>query len=243
MYVQIKNLQYKYKNASELTIKDFSLDIEQGEIISILGESGSGKSTILRLLAGLETPKSGMISINGNKIVDDRTFVSPEKRGVGMVFQDYALFPHMTVEKNIKFGLRKMSRQQKQERLEEMLSLVNLSEFKKRYPYELSGGQQQRVALARALAPAPSLLVFDEPFSNLDANLQIKIRDELRTILKQTGITSIFVTHDQADAKALADRIVYIEKGGMHKIISPETWVDFPEECPIVKTNKELINV
>lgn len=213
MFVQIKNLQYQYKRAKEDTIKDFSLDIEKGEIISILGESGSGKSTILRLIAGLELPKCGMICIDGKTVCNDCQFTPPEKRGVGMVFQDYALFPHMTVAKNIKYGLRNMSRKQKQERLEEMLSLINMTEYKDRYPYELSGGQQQRVALARALAPEPSLLILDEPFSNLDANLQGKIRDELRTILKQTGITSIFVTHDQEDAKALADRTIYIKNG------------------------------
>lgn len=222
MFIQIKDLQYQYKNSSEPTIKNFTLDIEAGEIISILGESGSGKSTILRLIAGLETPKAGSIVINGLPIFDDSHYVPPEKRGVGMVFQDYALFPHMTVEKNIKFGLRNMDRKQKNARLNEMLELINLSDYKKRYPYELSGGQQQRVALARALAPAPSLLVFDEPFSNLDANLQVKIREELRTILKQTGITSIFVTHDQADARALADRIVYIKKGVVNKLGTPE---------------------
>jgi iron(III) transport system ATP-binding protein len=222
MFIQIENLQYQYKNASEPTIKDFSLEMEQGEIVCILGESGSGKSTILRLLAGLETPNKGAISINGKTIIDDHQFTEPEKRGVGMVFQDYALFPHMTVAKNVQYGLRKMTRQQKQKRLDEMLSLVNLSEYKDRYPFELSGGQQQRVALARALAPAPSLLIFDEPFSNLDANLQVKIRDELRSILKKTGITSIFVTHDQEDAKALADRIVFIEDGVISRVGPPE---------------------
>jgi iron(III) transport system ATP-binding protein len=229
VFVQIENLQYQYKNTSELTIKDFSLIIEKGETIAILGESGSGKSTLLRLIAGLEIPRSGLISINGTKFVDHRTFVAPEKRGIGMVFQDYALFPHMTVEKNIKYGLRNMTRKQKQARLEEMLTLVNLSDYKKRYPYELSGGQQQRVALARALAPAPSLLIFDEPFSNLDASLQVKIRDDLRAILKQTGITSIFVTHDQTDAKALADRIVYIEKGVVQNIMSLNTGIKSPK--------------
>ncbi len=218
MFIQIKDLQYQYKNAKAATIKNFTLDIERGEIISILGESGSGKSTILRLIAGLETPNSGSISIDGNRIVDNNNYVPPEKRGVGMVFQDYALFPHMTVEKNIKFGLRNMNRREKQQRLNEMLELINLVDFKDRYPYELSGGQQQRVALARALAPAPSLLIFDEPFSNLDAHLQIKIREELRKILKQTGITSIFVTHDQEDARALADRIVYIANGVVNRV-------------------------
>ncbi|MDZ5472718.1 ABC transporter ATP-binding protein [Bacillus sp. 31A1R] len=218
MFVQIENLVYQYKNASQPTIKNFSLQLDQGEIIAILGESGSGKSTVLRLIAGLEIPKSGMIVINGKRMVDDRTFLPPEKRGIGMVFQDYALFPHMTVEQNIKFGLRHMKVKQKQERLNEVLELVNLSDYKKRYPYELSGGQQQRVALARALAPAPSLLLFDEPFSNLDANLQMRIRDELKEILKQTNSTSIFVTHDQEDAAALADRTIFLEKGAVKNL-------------------------
>jgi iron(III) transport system ATP-binding protein len=222
MFVQIESLQYQYKNASEPTIKDFSLDMTQGEIVCILGESGSGKSTILRLLAGLEEANRGSIAINGKTIMDHHHYTPPEKRGIGMVFQDYALFPHMTVANNIKYGLRKMTRRQKQHRLDEMLSLINLTDYKDRYPYELSGGQQQRVALARALAPAPSLLIFDEPFSNLDANLQVKIRDELRAILKKTGITSIFVTHDHEDAKALADRIVFIENGLISRIGPPE---------------------
>ncbi|WP_043932413.1 ABC transporter ATP-binding protein [Bacillus sp. EB01] len=213
MFVNISNLQYTYRNAKEAVIKDFNLDIEKGEIVAILGASGSGKSTILRLIAGLETPGNGTITIGGETVCDHRTFVQPEKRGIGFVFQDYALFPHMTVEKNILFGLKKKSRKDKHARLEEMLNLVNLSDYADRYPHELSGGQQQRVALARALAPEPSLLILDEPFSNLDADLQKKIRGELRDLIKQTGITSIFVTHDKDDAKAMADRIVYIENG------------------------------
>ena len=221
MFVQIKDLTFHYKNSKEPTIHNFSLSIEEGEIISILGKSGSGKSTILRLIAGLEIPKNGSIEINGKMMSDDTHLIQPEKRGVGLVFQDYALFPHMTVANNIKFGLKKMSKQQKSERLEEVLYLVGLSEFAKRYPYELSGGQQQRVALARALAPNPSLIMFDEPFSNLDADLQLRIRDELRSILKQTGITSIFVTHDREDAKALADRIVMMQDGTIIQIGKP----------------------
>ncbi|MBB5326195.1 iron(III) transport system ATP-binding protein [Anoxybacillus tepidamans] len=220
MHVQIEDLTFQYRNAKTPTIKNFSLSIDKGEIISILGDSGSGKSTILRLIAGLEIPQSGTIKIDGKTILSHTHFTPPEKRGVGMVFQDYALFPHMTVAKNIMFGLRNMKKAEKLARLEEMLELINLKDFKNRYPYELSGGQQQRVALARALAPAPSLLIFDEPFSNLDASLQEKIRGELRVLLKQTGITSIFVTHDQADAKALADRIVYIKNGTIERIVS-----------------------
>ncbi|WP_059173264.1 ABC transporter ATP-binding protein [Bacillus sp. FJAT-27445] len=213
MFIQIKDLNYKYKNAKEAVIKNFCLDIERGEIVSILGESGSGKSTILRLIAGLECPQDGSINICGETVCNRSCFIAPEKRGIGFVFQDYALFPHMTVAKNILFGLKKKSRKEKRERLDEMLNLVNLSDYANRYPHELSGGQQQRVALARALAPEPSLLILDEPFSNLDAGLQEKIRGELRAIIKKTGITSIFVTHDQEDAHAMADRIVYIENG------------------------------
>lgn len=221
MFVQIKDLSFQYKNAKEPTIHNFSLSIVEGEIISILGSSGSGKSTILRLIAGLEVPKTGSIEINGVMMSDDTHMIQPEKRGIGLVFQDYALFPHMTVANNIKFGLKKMSKQQKNERLEEVLHLVGLTEYAKRYPYELSGGQQQRVALARALAPNPSLIMFDEPFSNLDADLQIRIRDELRGILKKTGITSIFVTHDREDAKVLADRIVMMKDGTIMETGTP----------------------
>lgn len=221
MFVQIEDLSFQYKNSKEPTIHNFSLSIKEGEIVSILGNSGCGKSTILRLIAGLEIPKRGSIEINGRMMSDDTHLIQPEKRGIGLVFQDYALFPHMTVANNIKFGLKKMSKHQKNERLEEVLNLVGLTEYTKRYPYELSGGQQQRVALARALAPNPSLIMFDEPFSNLDADLQLKIRDELCNILKQTGITSIFVTHDREDAIALADRVVIMKNGTIVQIGKP----------------------
>ncbi|CAG9619968.1 ABC transporter ATP-binding protein [Sutcliffiella rhizosphaerae] len=213
MYIQIRDLQFQYKNTNKSTLDHIQVDIERGEIVSILGKSGSGKSTLLRIIAGLEDPTGGSMVVNGQVIFDKKTFIAPEKRGIGVVFQDYALFPHMTVAQNVKYGLRKMNRKQKQDRLEEMLSLINLVDYGHRYPYELSGGQQQRVALARALAPSPSLLLLDEPFSNLDAHLQEKIRDELKEILKKTGITSVFVTHDFADAKAIADRILYIDEG------------------------------
>jgi iron(III) transport system ATP-binding protein len=222
MYVEINELSFTYKNAKEKTIHNETITIEKGEIITIIGKSGSGKSTILRLIAGLEVPDCGSISINGQVMTDDLQFVQPEKRGVGMVFQDYALFPHMTVAANIKFGLKKMKRREKESRLQEVIELVGLKGFEKRYPYELSGGQQQRVALARAMAPNPSLIMFDEPFSNLDADLQIKIRDELRNILKQAAITSIFVTHDQADARALADRVIIMEDGRVIQAGTPE---------------------
>jgi iron(III) transport system ATP-binding protein len=226
MFVQIRDLKFKYKKAVEDTVKGFNLEIEKGEIISILGESGSGKSTVLRLIAGLETPRQGLIRIADKLMVDNNSFVQPEKRGIGMVFQDYALFPHMTVDKNVKFGLHKIEAAEKNQRLAEVLKLVNLNGFEKRYPHELSGGQQQRVALARALAPRPSLLLLDEPFSNLDRELQLKIRDDLKTILQKAGMTTIFVTHDKEDSQALADRVVIMRNGEIAAIGDPRVILD-----------------
>lgn len=222
MYVNIVGLKFKYNNAKEETIRDFNLEIKKGEIISILGESGSGKSTVLRLITGLEIPTEGQIIIDNVKVVDDQTFIQPEKREVGMVFQDYALFPYMTVEQNIKFGLNKLNKIEKKQRVTEVLELVDLGSYSNRYPYELSGGQQQRIALARALAPKPSLLLLDEPFSNLDAHLQIIIREDLKKIINKAEITSIFVTHDKEDAIKLADRVVTLKNGEIISIGKPE---------------------
>lgn len=216
MYIEIEDLRFCYGDKKHI-INNFNLTIKQGEIVSILGESGSGKSTVLRLLSGLETPCSGSIHVNKQIMTDDHHFVLPEKRGIGMVFQDYALFPHMTVGENIQFGLKGVARKKKKQRVSEVLELVNMVDFLKRYPHELSGGQQQRIALARALAPKPSLLLLDEPFSNLDADLQIKIRNELKTIIKATGITSIFVTHDREDSRAIADRIITMRDGAAYE--------------------------
>ena len=226
MFVDINGLSFKYSNSKKLTIDDFSIAINKGEIVAILGESGSGKSTVLRLICGLESPIKGIIRINNTTIIDDNTFVPPEKRGVGMVFQDYALFPHMTVAQNIKFGLKKISNKDKNKRLKEVLDLVSLEQYEERYPYELSGGQQQRVALARALAPEPELILLDEPFSNLDANLRFKIREELKSIIKRTGTTSIFVTHDIEDARNIADKIIVLSEGIIVEFGTPSQILD-----------------
>lgn len=215
--LKIKNLHFKYKNSKVDSIKNFNIDINKGEIVSILGESGSGKSTVLRVVAGLEEAYKGRITIANNIVYDNNYFVEPEKRGIGMVFQDYALFPHMNVAKNIMFGLKKMNKSDREARMMDMLKLVNLEEYKDKYPYELSGGQQQRIAIARALAPKPSILLLDEPFSNLDANLKERIRNELKEIIQKAAITCIFVTHDIEDAKALADKVVIIDKGKIIK--------------------------
>ena len=210
MYVDIKNLSFKYDNAKENVIDCFSMEIAQGDIVAILGQSGCGKSTLLRLIAGLEAPSTGEIIINNRTVVNNSIFIQPEDRGVGMLFQDYALFPHMTVLGNIGFGLHKLPKIKRRARINEVLELVNLKGYEKRYPYELSGGQQQRVALARAIAPKPAILSMDEPFSNLDADLRTKIRVELRDILKKENITCILVTHDRADVDAISDKVIIL---------------------------------
>lgn len=207
-FASLHNVAYAYTGSRHDVIHGFTLDISEGETVGLLGGSGSGKSTLLRLIAGLENPSEGEIVINGVVMAGGGRFVQPERRGVGMVFQDYALFPHMTVEQNIWFGLRGISRVKRAARTEEMLELIQLQGFGVRYPHELSGGQQQRVAFARALAPEPLLLLMDEPFSNLDAELKGGIRAELKQLLKAAGMTSILVTHDVEDAKEICDRIV-----------------------------------
>jgi iron(III) transport system ATP-binding protein len=184
--------------------------VEDQTIVGILGPSGSGKSTLLRLIAGLETPTEGSITVCGRTVVDRRTFVQPEQRGVGLVFQDYGLFPHLTVGQNVAFGLHRLSMQQRQARVKEMFELVHLVGYGSRYPHELSGGQQQRVALARTLAPQPSVLLMDEPFSNLDAALKRSIRVELLEILRRTKITTLLVTHDQQDIESMCDRTIVL---------------------------------
>lgn len=203
--VEIEDLSFSYSKKEKPIINGFSFSMEKGEIVGVLGQSGSGKSTLLRLLAGLEMPLTGTIQIAGTTVVGDGIFVQPEKRGVGMVFQDYALFPHMTVKDNILFGLSRMPRKERQERAAEMLELVQMTGFEKRYPHELSGGQQQRIALARALAPKPNVLLMDEPFSNLDADLKESIREELGDILKKANMTCMIVTHDKRDVEAICD--------------------------------------
>jgi len=219
LIINIKGLNFTYQTTNTEVIKDFDLEIKAGEIVAILGQSGSGKSTLLRLVSGLEMPNSGEIKINDKIVSNKEIFIEPEKREVGLVFQDYALFPHMTVGKNIMYGLKGKTKKEKIDRVNELLDLIDLKGINKRYPHELSGGQQQRIALARALAPNPALLLLDEPFSNLDTNLKSQIRNDLRLILKKANITSIFVTHDQVDANVLADKIVFLKEGKIMKEI------------------------
>jgi iron(III) transport system ATP-binding protein len=208
--VDIQDLTYSYSRKDKPILNEFSFSMNQGEIVGVLGASGSGKSTLLRLISGLEMPTKGSIKIAGVTVVSEKTFVQPENRGVGMVFQDYALFPHMTVKDNILFGLSRLKGKERISRLKEMLALVQMEKFENRYPHELSGGQQQRIALARALAPKPNLLLMDEPFSNLDADLKDSIREELRLILKKAKMTCMMVTHDHEDVDAICDQRICI---------------------------------
>ena len=201
-----------------------SFTVESGRILALLGPSGCGKTTTLRLIAGFETPDQGRIAIAGQTVADaDRGIhVEPEARGVGVVFQDYALFPHLTIAQNVGFGLERTSRGERRARVAQVLDLVGLTDFAERYPHELSGGQQQRVAVARALAPAPTLILLDEPFSNLDADLRAQMRDEVEKILRATGTTAIFVTHDQEEAFTIADQVGVLDQGRLEQVGAPE---------------------
>lgn len=187
--------------------------IEKGDISCLLGPSGCGKTTILRLVAGFERPTTGSVTVDGIVLTDQHRFVEPEHRGIGYIFQDYALFPHMSVKDNVGFGLQRLSTEQRDERVAEMLDLVGLGRYGQRYPHELSGGQRQRVALARALAPRPKLLLMDEPFSSLDVEMRERIALEVRALLKKLNTTALFVTHDQHEAFSIADQISVMNQG------------------------------
>jgi len=212
----------RYAADAPLAVDGLSFTVEEGEIVALLGPSGCGKTTTLRIIAGFEQPDAGTVTIRGTVIAGPGRMVPPEGRGVGIVFQDYALFPHLTVADNVAFGLQHLPRAARRERIASILGLVALPDMARRYPHELSGGQQQRVAVARALAPAPSLLLLDEPFSNLDADLRAQMRDEVESILRSTGTTAIFVTHDQEEAFTLADRVGVLHRGRMEQLASPE---------------------
>jgi iron(III) transport system ATP-binding protein len=200
----------------------------------LLGESGSGKTTLLRIIAGFEVADQGNVKLSETVLFDTKKFVQPEKRGIGMVFQDYALFPHLNVLKNISFGL-KGSSDEKAKRSAELLKLVELTGYEKRYPHELSGGQQQRIAIARALAPSPSLILLDEPFSNLDESLKNKVRQDIQAILKKAGTTAIFVTHDTKDALAVADKVIVLHEGKMQQNDTPQRLYQHPANLVVAR--------
>jgi putative spermidine/putrescine transport system ATP-binding protein len=223
-FLELAGVQKRFGNA--VAVENFNLAMDKGEFVSFLGPSGCGKTTTLRMIAGFEQPTTGVITIDGN----DVTYVPPNKRNVGMVFQSYALFPNMTVADNIGFGLRvrKRAKDQIKKRVGELLEIVNLPDKGGRYPYQLSGGQQQRVALARALAFEPQVLLLDEPLSALDAKIRVALRHEIRSIQRQLGITTVYVTHDQEEALSLSDRVVVMSDGRIEQVGTPFEIYNFP---------------
>jgi len=224
-FLELHNLSKIY--GKTYAVNEFNLDIQKGELVSFLGPSGCGKTTTLRMVAGFEVPNTGHIKVDGKDITNQ----PPNQRVVGMVFQAYALFPNMTVAGNIGFGLKiaKKPAEEIAKRVDEMLSLIHMSGFGDRYPFQLSGGQQQRVALARALALSPQVLLLDEPLSALDAKIRVSLRAEIRAIQHQLGITAIYVTHDQEEALSISDRVVVMNAGRMEQVGPPFEIYNFPK--------------
>ena len=225
----IRALTKSYKYGIGPVLAGIDFDLKRQEVCAIVGASGSGKSTFLKLIAGLESPDSGTIKLGGTIVSDERLFLPPEKRKVGFVFQDFALFPHLTVEQNVGFGIAKA--QDKQDRVAELLNLVGLARHAAKYPGELSGGEQQRVALARTLAPKPTLLLMDEPFSNLDGGIKKEIRGFVFEIIRRTGLSCVFVTHDLDDAMVYADTIAILHRARFEQQGSPRALYTRPHSA------------
>jgi len=214
---------------TETAVSDLTLSVRDGELLTLLGPSGCGKTTTLRMLAGLERPSEGVISLADEEVAGPSTFVEAESRGVGIVFQDFALFPHLSVRENVAFGLTDRDDDAADERVDDLLDLVDMPGMGDRSPDQLSGGQQQRVALARSLAPEPDILLLDEPFSNLDVRLRVEMREEVRRILKEAGVTAVSVTHDQEEALSISDRVAVLDDGQIEQVGDPEAVFEHPE--------------
>ena len=243
MQVTLQNLTKKFpsrdkkKKGDVIAVNDFTIEIPDGQLIGLLGPSGCGKSTMLNLISGLQRPTAGKIFFGE----DDVTTLSPENRGIGLVFQNYALYPHLTVKQNITFPLEnlkgkdKLSKEEMSERAFKAAKLVQIEELMDRKPAELSGGQQQRVAIARAIVKMPRVLLLDEPLSNLDARLRLQTREEIRRIQRETGITTIFVTHDQEEAMSISDMIIVMKDGALHQVGKPQEVYDNPQNLFVAK--------
>jgi iron(III) transport system ATP-binding protein len=215
---------------SNTVLKDINLDVQDQEFLAILGSSGSGKTTLLRLISGFDSPDSGQIQLGAKMVFSKGLNVSAEERRVGFVPQDAALFPHLSVAKNIEFGISKHSAAERKQRVTELLQLVDLAGFEDRMPHQLSGGQRHRVALARALAPKPQLILLDEPFSSLDAELRVRLREDVRNVITKTGTTAILVTHDQEEALSIASRVAVLRDGEFAQIGNPSEIYQAPTD-------------
>ncbi|MGH3333684.1 MAG: ABC transporter ATP-binding protein [Nocardioidaceae bacterium] len=220
--------QVTKRYGATVAARSLHLEATPGELLTLIGPSGCGKSTTLRLVAGLERPDEGTIRIAGEVVAERRRWQPPERRRVGLVFQDHALFPHLSVGKNVAFGLDKLPRGERKARVGEVLDMVRLTHLASRYPHELSGGEQQRVALARALAPKPAVVLLDEPFSSLDENLRAQVRADTVAVLRETGTTAMLVTHDQTEALAVGDRVVVMRDGVIEQTDSPQRVFESP---------------
>ena len=216
-YLEATDITKRFNGTTALA--GASLAVEKGETLSLLGPSGCGKTTLLRIVAGLEIPDGGTVTVDSEVLAGPETHIAAERRRIGMVFQDWALFPHLTVAKNVAFGLSR--REIDRSRVHETLEMVDLSHLADRYPDELSGGQAQRVALARALAPRPRVLLFDEPFSNLDAGLRTRVRSEVASLMREVGMTAVFVTHDHEESFVLGDRVAVMQEGRIVQVGRP----------------------
>ena len=223
-FLDVQQLWHRYR-AAEWSLQDISFGLESGELLGLLGPSGCGKTTLLRLIAGFERPSHGSISIEGRTVVSSNRWLAPERRGVGMLFQDYALFPHLSAWQNACFGLKPNESTSRVGWLMELLGLEGLAE---RFPHELSGGQRQRLALVRALAPNPRVLLLDEPFSNLDVDVRLRLRAELPRVLRECGVTAVMVTHDPEEALAICDQVAVISAGLWHQCAAPRQLVAQP---------------
>ena len=224
----IDDLHHKYdkKEYSNWILNEINLKIESGELLGLLGPSGCGKTTLLRLIAGFEYPSQGKISLNDKEISTSKRILSPEKRNIGMVFQDYALFPHLTVMENVMFGLKN---NKNRSRADYLLNVVGLESFVGRYPHELSGGQKQRLAIARALAPGTNFILLDEPFCSLDMHVKLKLRSELPNILRGCNATGLMVTHDPEEAMSICDKVAVMNEGKIHQVDTPINLLDNPK--------------
>lgn len=213
-FLSVNQLHFSY-SANKPLLKDINFQLKKGSVGALLGASGSGKTSLLRCIAGFEKPDSGTIQMNGHTLSSPQEFVAPHHRQVGYLFQSLALFPHMSVEENVRYGLNTWSPEAQEARLSELFKLIDLEKHRHRYPQHLSGGERQRVALARALAPHPSLLLMDEPFSSLDPDLRVHLRSEIKSILKKLEMTCLIVTHDYEDAYQMADYVGQIKEGNL----------------------------